>query len=53
MRRRIDVAKLYRQAIRALPETIDGQPPSPVQPICSVTLDDLLGGSDAFGAARG
>jgi hypothetical protein len=42
MRRRIDLTKLYRRALRGLPETIDGQPPLPVQPTCPVTLDELL-----------
>ena len=42
MRQRIDVAVLYRQALRAIPETIDGQPPSPLPAVCPMTLDDLL-----------
>ncbi len=42
MRQRIDVAKLYRRAIARLPDTIDGQPPLPVPPICPVTLEELL-----------
>jgi hypothetical protein len=42
MRQRIDVAKLYRRALRAMPETIDGQGPLPVPAECSVTLDQLL-----------
>jgi hypothetical protein len=42
MRQRIDLAKLYRQAARQLPVTIDGQPPLPVPPECPVSLDDLL-----------
>ncbi len=43
MRRRVDVAALYRRALNALPTTIDGQPPLPVPPTCPVSLDDLLG----------
>ena len=43
MRQRIDLAKLYRQAIKLLPETIDGQPPLPIPEQCPVTLDELLG----------
>jgi hypothetical protein len=43
MRQRIDLAKLYRQAIKLLPETMDGQPPLPVPVECPVTLDELLG----------
>ena len=42
MRQRIDVAKLYGQAIRQMPETVDGQPPLPVPEACAVTLDELL-----------
>ena len=43
MRARIDVAKLYRRALRYLPEVIDGQPPMPMPVQCPVTLDELLG----------
>ena len=43
MRQRIDMTKLYRRALRAMPETIDGLPGLPVPPSCPVTLDDLLG----------
>jgi len=42
MRRKIDVAGLYRDALDAMPETIDGQPPLPVPTECPVTLDTLL-----------
>jgi hypothetical protein len=42
MRQRINLAKLYRQALRALPETVDGQPPLPLPEMCPVTLDELL-----------
>ena len=42
MRQRIDVAELYAKALRALPETVDGQPPLPVPAVCPVTLDALL-----------
>jgi hypothetical protein len=42
MRRRIDLAKVYRRALRGLPDTIDGQPPLGVPDACSMTLDDLL-----------
>lgn len=44
MRQKIDVAEIYAKAFRALPETIDGQPPLPVPVECPVTLDDLLSG---------
>jgi Domain of unknown function DUF29 len=42
MRQRIDLPKLYRRALRAVPETIDGQPPLPMSEVCTVTLDELL-----------
>ena len=42
MRQRIDIAALYADAIAALPETVDGQPPLPVPADCRVTLNDLL-----------
>jgi uncharacterized protein DUF29 len=42
MRQRIDLDRIYRQALRALPETIDGQAPLPVPDVCPVTLDELL-----------
>lgn len=42
MRQRIDVAELYRQTLRRMPKTIDGQPPLPVPDACPVTLDELL-----------
>ncbi len=43
MRQRIDMAKLYRRALRYLPDAIDGQAPLPVPAFCDVTLDELLG----------
>jgi hypothetical protein len=42
MRQRLDVARIYRQALHALPETIDGQPPLSVPETCPMTLDELL-----------
>jgi hypothetical protein len=42
MRQRIDFDRLYRDALRSLPDTIDGQPPLPVPVDCRVTLDGLL-----------
>ena len=42
MRQRIDLAGIYMDAVRGLPETMDGQPPLPVPDVCPVTLDDLL-----------
>jgi hypothetical protein len=42
MRQKLDLAKLYRRALRALPETIDDQSPLPVAENCPITLDELL-----------
>lgn len=42
MRARIDLAAIYRRVLRAMPATIDGQPPLPVSPTCPVTLDGML-----------
>ena len=42
MRQRIDMAKIYRRALRAMPETVDDQPPLPVPETCPVTLDELV-----------
>nr|WP_294504900.1 DUF29 domain-containing protein [uncultured Rhodopila sp.] len=42
MRQRIDLARIYRQALRIMPDTVDGQPPLPVPPVCPATLDELL-----------
>ncbi len=42
MWQRIDMAKLYRRALRALPETIDDQVPLPVPQTCTMTLNELL-----------
>jgi len=42
MRQRIDMAKIYRRAVRNMPDTIDGLAPLPVQDDCPVTLDEML-----------
>ncbi len=42
MRQKIDLAGLYADALVALPESMDGQPPLPVPDACPVTLDELL-----------
>jgi Domain of unknown function DUF29 len=42
MAQRIDVAKLYRQAQRGMPETIDGTHPLPMPATCPVTLAEML-----------
>ncbi len=45
MRQHIDVAQLYKGALRLLPESIDGLQPLPVPQVCPVTLDELLNGA--------
>lgn len=42
MRPRIDLDRIYRHALRAVPETIDGQAPLPLPETCPFTLDELL-----------
>jgi hypothetical protein len=42
MAQRIDVAKLYREALRRMPETIDDMPPLPLPRDCPVTLKEML-----------
>jgi hypothetical protein len=43
MRAKLDLAKIYRRALRALPETIDGMPPASAPPPASPwSLDELL-----------
>jgi hypothetical protein len=42
MRQRIDFAGIYADALRGLPDTIDGEAPLPVPDVCPVTLDELL-----------
>jgi hypothetical protein len=47
MRQRIDLTRIYRQALRAMPETVDGAPPLPVPTVCPVSLEELLAVDDA------
>ena len=42
MRQRIDMVKLYRRALRAVPDTVDGTAPLPIPTTCPVALDELL-----------
>jgi hypothetical protein len=42
MRPRINLALIYRRALRAMPATIDGLPPLPMPEACPVTLDEML-----------
>jgi uncharacterized protein DUF29 len=43
MRRNLDIAGIYGDALKALPARMDGQPPQAVAPDCPMTLDELLG----------
>ena len=43
MRQKIDIADIYAKALRALSETMDGQPPLPLPEACPMTLDELIG----------
>jgi Domain of unknown function DUF29 len=42
MRQRLDIAKLYRQALRRMPERMEGTNPLPIPVACPVTLDEML-----------
>jgi hypothetical protein len=42
MRQRLDLDRLYRQALRAVPQTMDGTPPEPLPDSCPLTLEELL-----------
>ena len=42
MAQRIDVEKLYREALRRMPEKVDDTVPLPVPEVCPVTLEELL-----------
>ncbi|MGH7056888.1 MAG: DUF29 domain-containing protein [Acetobacteraceae bacterium] len=43
MRQRIDLALLYRRALNALPDSIDGQAPLPVAQFCPAkSVDELV-----------
>lgn len=49
MRQKIDLAELYRDALRRMPDAMDGQAPAPVPQVCPVTLKELLAEPDAAG----
>lgn len=42
----LKVARLYRRALRQMPDSIDGVPPLPVPSECPVTLEELLAEGD-------
>jgi hypothetical protein len=43
----LDMSKLYRRALRRMPDFIDDLPPLPVPDVCPVTLDELLSDDSA------
>ncbi len=42
MRHQIDIPSLYRDALLAIPDKLDGQPSLPLSAICPATLEALL-----------
>ena len=42
MRQRLDLDRIYRRALRAVPAVMDGQPPLPLPASCPVTLEEML-----------
>lgn len=43
MKQRIDVAGLYADALKALPDAMDGQPPTPMPMDCPLrSIEELL-----------
>jgi hypothetical protein len=42
MRQRLDAARLYRRALRTLPDHMDGEPPLTLPAECPWSLDELL-----------
>jgi hypothetical protein len=41
-RQRLDVARIYRRALRTLPDSMDGKPPLALPAECPWSLDELL-----------
>jgi hypothetical protein len=44
MAQRVDLSGLYSDALRALPESFDGETPQPVPAECPISLAELLDG---------
>jgi hypothetical protein len=42
MRQRLDVARIYRRALRTLPDSMDGEPPLTLPAACPWSLEELL-----------
>jgi Domain of unknown function DUF29 len=43
MRRKIDLAQLYADALVGLPDKMDDQAPLPIPEVCPMTLEQMLG----------
>ncbi|MGH7051365.1 MAG: DUF29 family protein [Acetobacteraceae bacterium] len=43
MRQKIDLAAITSDALKALPDTLDGEPPRPVPPACPLILEEIFG----------
>ncbi|MGH7070681.1 MAG: DUF29 family protein [Acetobacteraceae bacterium] len=44
-RRKIDLSAIYSDALKAPPDTLDGEPPRPVPPSCPLTLEEIIAGA--------
>ena len=42
MRQKLDMNRIWRHALRALPRTVDDQEPLPLPELCPYTLEELL-----------
>jgi hypothetical protein len=42
MRQKLDIERIWRHALRALPRTVDDQAPLPLPDLCPYTLEELL-----------
>jgi hypothetical protein len=51
MRQRLDLERIWRRAVRAMPDTIDGVALVPLPLTCPYTLDDLLSEAPLVGPA--
>jgi len=51
MRQRLELARIWRRALRAIPDTIDGEALLPLPATCPYTLDELLGEEKLVGPA--
>ena len=51
MRQRLDLARIWRRAVRAMPDSIDGAALVPLPAMCPYTLDELLSEEPLVGPA--